>query len=116
MEEERAKTNRLAELLESAKRRLTTVEEDVAHADARYLQRSNSEEEYIQVKRQHQRPTSFFNSERVILNPGLLTPGPDTRKLVFDIAVIFRPVAHGRRMIKLMEQSQGPLIIKMVLT
>ena len=54
LEEERAKTNRLAELLEAAKRRLSTVEEDVAHADARYHQRSNSEEEYMQVMR-HQK-------------------------------------------------------------
>ncbi|KAK3788344.1 hypothetical protein RRG08_025072 [Elysia crispata] len=68
LEEERAKTNRLAELLESAKRRLTTVEEDVAHADARYLQRSNSEEEYIQelksqLTRERQRSVQFSEAE-----------------------------------------------------
>ncbi|GFN73773.1 A-kinase anchor protein 9-like [Plakobranchus ocellatus] len=68
LEEERAKTNRLAELLESAKRRLSTVEEDVAHADARYHQRSNSEEEYIQelksqLTRERQRSAQFSEAE-----------------------------------------------------
>ncbi|RUS92076.1 hypothetical protein EGW08_000100 [Elysia chlorotica] len=68
LEEERAKTNRLAELLEAAKRRLTSVEEDVAHADARFQQRSNSEEEYIQelksqLTRERQRCIQFSESE-----------------------------------------------------
>ena len=31
---------------------------------------------------------------QVISDPGLLTPGPSTRILVFDVTLIFRPVAH----------------------
>ncbi|GFR63378.1 hypothetical protein ElyMa_001894000, partial [Elysia marginata] len=62
------KTNRLAELLEAAKRRLSSVEEDVAHADARYQQQSNSEEEYIQelksqLTKERQRSVQFSEAE-----------------------------------------------------
>ncbi|XP_005093244.2 A-kinase anchor protein 9 [Aplysia californica] len=68
LEEERAKTNRLNELLDAAKKQLRALQEEVAHTDARQQQRSETEQDYIQgleseLSKERERSCEFSKAE-----------------------------------------------------
>ncbi|CAG5122859.1 unnamed protein product, partial [Candidula unifasciata] len=70
LEEERAKTIRLTELLESSRRKFQVLQEEVNHSDARYEQKVHSEEDYIKelqetLVKERERSIQFSEAEEL---------------------------------------------------